>query len=106
VYLWRPCYQGEGLAGSRAGTAADGRAASAWRKELAVVAATNRPPNNANHWSARQLAKEVGLSFMTASAGDLQHRPGVRRQAGRHRRALSGPPERALVLCLDEESQI
>ncbi len=30
-----------------------------------MVAATMRPPNHATHWSARRLAKEVGVSFMT-----------------------------------------
>ena len=35
------------------------------RRELAVVTATMRAPKHAAHWSARRLAKEVGLRFMT-----------------------------------------
>ena len=67
-----------------------------------MISATLRKPKAATHGSPRRLAKELGLSrasvhriwqiwVATPSGGafQVQYRPAVRRQAGRHRRALS-----------------
>ena len=94
VCLWRRRYQNEGLAGLKSRHRSGRPRRISRRKELAVVTATMRPPKHATHWSARRLAKEVGLSCMTvhriwqkyglqtAPGGDLQvqQRPGIRRQ--------------------------
>jgi hypothetical protein len=77
-------------------------------------------PRGATHWSLRSMAKRgricaldhpshlEGVQPSAALPRDLQafRRPIVCRQGARHRRALSGPPERALVLWVDEKSQI
>jgi len=65
VCLWRRRYQEEGVGGLRS-RRRSGRPRSITRaKEFAVVTATSRRPPAATHWSARRLAKEMGLSFMT-----------------------------------------
>ena len=88
--------------------------------EQAVISARLRKPKAATHWSARRLAQQVGLSSATV------HRlwPKYRRQPQRvdnfkFRRTprfdaqladivglYLDPPERALVLGVDEKSQI
>jgi transposase len=86
-----------------------------------VIARTlESAPKDATHWSTRSMAKEVGLSQTTISqiwrAFGLQpHRQGswklskdplfiekVRDVVGLY----MNPPERAVVLCVDEKSQI
>ena len=79
-----------------------------------------RPPKHATHWSARRLAKEVGLSFMTVHRiwqkyGLQPHRvetfkfstdPEFDAKLADIVGLYLDPPERALVLCVDEKSQI
>ena len=50
----------------------------------------------------------AGLRLAAASLGDLQavERSLLRGEGPRHRRSVFGPPDRALVLCVDEKSQI
>ena len=89
-------------------------------KEQAVVSATLRKPKAATHWSARRLAKEVGLSAATVhriwQKYGLQPHP-VETFKFSPDPEFDGkladivglyvdPPERALVLCVDEKSQI
>ncbi len=80
----------------------------------------NATPNDATHWSIRSMAKEVGLSHTTirriwAAFGLQPHRretfklssdplfvDKVQDIVGLY---LS-PPNRAIVLCIDEKSQI
>jgi transposase len=120
VCLWRRRYQSEGLAGLHSRPRSGRPRRISRRKELAVVAATMRPPQHATHWSARRLAKEVSLSCMSV------HR--IWQKYGLQPHSLEtfkfstdpdfdakltdvvglylDPPERALVLCVDEKSQI
>jgi transposase len=89
-------------------------------EEVIVRTLESRPPDGGTHWSTRQMAKKVGLSQSTVSriwrAFGLQpHRvenfklskdplfvEKVRDVVGLY----LDPPERALVLCVDEKSQI
>jgi len=89
-------------------------------KERAVVSATMRKPKTATHWSARRLAKEVGLSPATVHRiwqkyGLQPHRvetfkfstdPDFDTKLADVVGLYLDPPERALVLCVDEKSQI
>ena len=89
--------------------------------EEVIVATLERTPTDATHWSRASMAAETGLSQVHGRA-DLE---GVRAQAapGRDLQAVSNdpqfvdkvrdvvglyldPPEQALVLCVDEKSQI
>jgi transposase len=120
VWLWRRRYQSEGLAGLRSRHRSGRPRRIGRRKELAVVAATMRPPKHATHWSARRLAKEVGVSFMTVHRiwqkyGLQPHRvetfkfstdPEFDAKLADVVGLYLDPPERALVLCVDEKSQI
>ena len=117
--LWRRAIAG------RAGGAADqaARRAAARNqpvKERAVISATLRKPKAATHWSARRLAKEVGLSSATVHRiwqkyGLQPHRvetfkfstdPDFDTKLADVVGLYLDPPERALVLCVDEKSQI
>jgi transposase len=120
VCLWRRRYGQEGLPGlqSRARSGRPRQISPA--KERAVVAATMRTPKAATHWSARRLAKEVGLS--SASVHRIWQKYGLqphRVETFKFSRdpefdakmadivgLYLDPPERALVLCIDEKSQI
>ena len=120
VCLWRRRYQAQGVAGlqSRARSGRRRRITSA--KELAVVNATLRKPQAATHWSARRLAKTVGLSHV--SVHRIWRKYGLQPHRLQHFKFSTDPqfdtkltdvvglyldpPERALVLCVDEKSQI
>jgi transposase len=89
-------------------------------KERAVVAKTLSPPKATTHWSCRMLAEEVGLSPATVHRiwrkYDLQpHRttsfkfsedPEFERKLADIVGLYLDPPERALILCVDEKAQI
>jgi transposase len=89
-------------------------------KEQAVVTATLRTPKNATHWSARRLAREVGLPSATVHRiwqkyGLQPHRvqtfkfstdPEFTTKLADIVGLYMDPPERAMVLCVDEKSQI
>ena len=120
VCQWRSRYEREGLAGiqTRARSGRPRQISAA--KERSVVAKTLTPPRNATHWSARRLAKEAGVSHATVhriwQAHDLQpHRtttfkfstdPEFETKMADVVGLYLDPPERALVLCVDEKSQI
>ena len=120
VCLWRRRDQDEGLAGLKSRHRSGRPRRISRRKELAVVTATMRPPKHATHWSARRLAKEVGLSFMTVyriwqKYGLQPHRvetfkfstdPEFDAKLTDIVGLYLDPPARALVLCVDEKSQI
>src|SRR6516225_5539334 len=120
VCLWRRRYQQEGVGGLRS-RRRSGRPRRITRaKEFAVVTATSRLPPAATHWSARRLAKQMGVSFMTVHRiwrkyGLQPHRvetfkfsrdPEFDRKLADIVGLYLDPPERALVLCVDEKSQI
>jgi transposase len=120
VCIWRRRYAAEGLDGLRSRPKPGRPRRISEAKERAVVAATLRPPRAATHWSAKRLAKEVGLSPATV------HRIWQRNNLQPHRvetfkfsrdpqfeskmadivGLYLDPPERALVLSVDEKSQI
>ena len=120
VAVWRRRYRSEGLSGLRTKARAGRPRRITSAKEQAVISATLRKPKAATHWSARRLAKEVRLSPATVHRiwqkyGLQPHR--VESFKFSRDREFDGkladivelyldPPERALVLCVDEKSQI
>lgn len=74
VTIWRRRYRAEGLTvvptRARSGRPKTITAA----KEQAVVAATMKSPKVETHWSARRLAKQVGLSHATVHRGKVHGR--------------------------------
>ena len=88
-----------------------------------VVAATLAPPPKrygVTHWSSRLLARHLGIGNATVArvwrslwdpaleVGDLQvlHRPRAGGQGHRRGGPVPGAPDNAVVLCVDEKSQI
>jgi transposase len=120
VAVWRRRYRRYGLAGLRTRPRAGRPRQITAAKEQAVISTTLRKPRVATHWSARRLAKEVGLSRATVHRiwqkyGLQPHRvetfkfstdPEFDRKLADIVGLYLNPPERALVLCVDEKSQI
>jgi transposase len=120
VCLWRSRHRQQGVAGLKTKARSGRRRQITAAQERAVVAATMRPPITATHWSARRLAKEVGLSRATVHRiwqkyGLQPHRiehfkfstdPQFETKLADIVGLYLDPPERALVLCVDEKSQI
>lgn len=120
VSVWRRRYRAEGLAGVRTRQRSGRKKQITAAKERAVVAATMKTPKAATHWSSRAMAKEVGLSFATVQR--IWRRHGLQpHRVGRFKFSTDpefeskladvvglylDPPERALVLSVDEKSQI
>ena len=89
-------------------------------KEAEIIAATLTPPKEATHWSARRLAKETGVSKSTVhriwQAHKLQPHRVKNFKYSRDPQLVEKvvdiiglylhPPEGALVLCVDEKTQI
>lgn len=118
--LWRNRWLEQGLEGLQDAPGRGRKPKYSATDEARVVAATLRPPKAATHWSARRLAKEVGASKSTI------HRIWQRNALQPHRQETFkfsrdplleekvidvvglylNPPENALVLCVDEKSQI
>ena len=89
--------------------------------KLKVIAKTaNERPANATHWSVRTMAKEMGISHTSvqriwAEAGLKPHQtrtfkvsndPLFEEEVTDVVGLYMNPPDRALVLCVDEKSQI
>jgi len=120
VAVWRRRYRSEGLSGLRTKARAGRPRRITAAKEQAVISATLRKPKTATHWSARRLAKEVKLSPATVHRiwqkyGLQPHRvesfkfsrdPEFDGKLADIVGLYLDPPERALVLCVDEKSQI
>jgi transposase len=120
VCRWRKRYRELGIAGLRTKPRSGRRRRITRAQERSVVAATMRPPTAATHWSARRLAKEVGLS--SATVHRIWQKYGLQPHRVEHFKFSTDPqfetkladivglyldpPERALVLCVDEKSQI
>jgi transposase len=120
VIGWKRRYASEGIAGL------DDRPKSGRPKtvdEVAIVLATLEPPPSPlgmTHWSSRLLAKEMGVSDFTISttwkkwglqpwrsetfkfSTDPELEAKIRDVVGLY----LDPPERAVVLCVDEKSQV
>ena len=74
------------------------------RIEAVIVRTLESCPENATHWSSRDMAKTSGLSVSTAFklSTDPNFVAKVRDVVGLY----VSPPEHAIVLCVDEKSQI
>ena len=120
VCQWRGRFLAEGIAGlhTRHRSGRPRRITTA--DEARIVAATMRPRKAATHWSARSLARQLKISHMTVHRvwkkhGLQPHRvetfkfstdPEFDRKMADIVGLYLNPPEKALVLCVDEKSQI
>ena len=121
VLLWRRRFARDRLAGLR-DAARPGRERTYPRAERdRVIARTlSEPPAGLSHWSSRRLAREVGMSTTTVQriwkeAGLQPHRtetfkwsrdPELEAKVRDVVGLYLAPPERAIVLSLDEKTQI
>lgn len=120
VCTWRRRYREEGLAGLQSRPMAGRPKRITAAQERDIVAKTMRRPETQTHWSAARLAGELNLSQSTILriwrkhglqphrvetfkfSTDPQFAPKMADVVGLY----VDPPEKALVLCVDEKSQI
>lgn len=122
VGRWRRRFAQRGMAGIAKDAPRGGRPPVA-RDRLAakiVQVTTGQKPKNATHWSTRTLAKELGTSRAMVNrvwrANNLKPHLSRTFKLSNDRRFVEkltdvvglylSPPEHALVLCVDEKSQI
>src|SRR5499427_9901331 len=122
VWRWQERYLEEGVPGLLRDKSRPSRIAplSAETKLAIVEKTATEKPANATHWSARKMAKAVGVSHRSvqriwAGAGLKPHLvrtfkvsndPNFAEKVVDVVGLYMNPPERALVLCVDEKSQI
>lgn len=122
VQLWRERFLALRTAGLEKDAPRPGRIpALSGEKRAAIVEATlHRQPHNATHWSTRSMAKAQGVSEATVRRiwkqhGLRPHRISTFKVSGDPRFVEKltdvvglylNPPDKALVLCVDEKSQI
>ena len=122
VQLWRDRFLSLRLAGLEKDAPRPGRLPRIPQPKVAAVveATLHATPPDATHWSARSMAKAQGLSRMTVQRIWKQHnlKPHLLEtfKLSRDKRFLEklydvvglylNPPDKALVLCVDEKSQI
>jgi transposase len=122
AYRWRDRYIEHGLQGLRRDASRRGRKAplSAEAIERVVRMTLNEKPPAGTHWSVRKLAKAVGLSHSSVPRIWTAHglKPHLTKtfklstdpQFSEKVQDIVGlyldPPDKALVLCVDEKSQI
>jgi len=120
VCAWRRRFREHGLAGLKTLPMSGRPKRITLEREQAVVARTLRAPIAATHWSAERLAKEVDLSPATVlriwrKHGLQPHRvdtfkfstdPDLTTKLADVIGLYLNPPERSIVLCVDEKSQI
>jgi len=122
VWRWQERYIDEGVPGLLRDKTRPSRIAPlSAEKKLAIIEKTaTEKPANATHWSARKMAKAVGVSHRSvqrvwAGAGLKPHIMRTFKVSNDPKFAekvvdvvglYMNPPERALVLCVDEKSQI
>ena len=122
VILWRERYGKRGVAGLLKDAPRPGRRrqVSDAKVEAVVKATLHTRPKDATHWSVRSMAKAQGVSPATVQR--IWHAHGLKPhrverfklstdpEFVRKLRDVVGlylnPPEKALVLCVDEKSQI
>lgn len=122
VARWRNRFAKAGLGGIEKDAPRGGRPATK-RQQVAqriIEVTTQRKPDNATHWSTNSLAKELGLSQSMVSrvwrANGLKPHLVRTFKVSNDPRFVEkmtdivglylNPPERALVFCFDEKSQI
>ena len=122
VWRWQERYVAEGVEGLlRDKTRPSRKKPLAAEVKLRVLTKTaNERPANATHWSVRTMAKEIGISHTSvqriwAEAGLKPHLTRKFKLSNDPRFAekvtdvvglYMNPPDKALVLCVDEKSQI
>jgi transposase len=122
AYRWRERYVARGIAGLERDASRPGRKPplSAEAIERVVHMTLHEKPPAGTHWSVRKLAKAVGLSHSSVQriwaahglkphltksfklSNDPQFSEKVRDIVGLY----LDPPDKALILCVDEKSQI
>jgi transposase len=122
AYRWRDRYAARGVEGLKRDASRPGRKAplSAAMIERVVHMTLHEKPPGGTHWSVRKLAKTVGLSHSSvqriwAAHGlkphltktfKLSNDPKFSEKVTDIVGLYLDPPEKALVLCVDEKSQI
>jgi transposase len=122
VWRWQERYMDEGVEGlERDKTRPSRKPPLSAQTKLAVLKkTTTEKPVNATHWSAREMAMEVGLSHRSiqriwAEAGlkphptrsfKLSNDPKFEAKVADIVGLYLDPPDKAIVLCVDEKSQI
>jgi len=118
--LWRNRFRALGLKGLRDDKGRGRKPIYSPAKEAEIIAATLTPPQDATHWSTRRLAKKTGVSKSTVQRIWKTHNIQPHRmEKFKYSRDpmlvekvidITGlylnPPEKALVLCVDEKTQI
>jgi transposase len=119
---WRHRFEEDGVDGLRRGrTRPAGKAATSQAKidEILTLTATGQPAG-ATHWSSRRMAQQVGVSATTVRA--IWKQAELKPHRVRHFKVSNDPkfaeklvdvvglyldpPEKAIVFCVDEKSQI
>jgi transposase len=122
VQLWRQRFLGLRLAGLEKDAPRPGRIPkiSNWKVRQIVEATLHSKPKNATHWSTRLMAEAQGVSEATVRRIWKQHslKPHLTKtfKLSRDKHFVEklydvvglylNPPDRSLVLCVDEKSQI
>jgi transposase len=122
VRTWRSRFGVDGLAGMEKIRAGRGRKPSIPEETVAQIVrlTTTTTPPGATHWSCRTMAKKVGVSSATvqriwSDLGLQPHRVDMFKVSNDPKfedklvdvvGLYLNPPERAIVLCMDEKSQI
>ena len=122
VRLWRQRFTDAGVAGLEEDAAGRGRPATYDERLVAkvITVTLGKPPRGETHWSSRAVADRVGVSKSTVlriwQDQDLQpHRtrgfkfstdPELEQKVTDVVGLYLHPPEKAVVLCVDEKSQI
>src|SRR5262249_19713149 len=122
VGVWRKRFAEQGIAGIEKDARRAGRKRSISEEVVREIIrkTTQETPPGATHWSTRRMAKATGLSPRTI--GRIWHRHGLKPHLSRTFKLSRdpkfvekledviglylNPPEHALVLCVDEKSQI
>ena len=122
VWRWQARYLGEGVAGLRRDKTRPSRVPPLPREtHLKVIAKTvQESPPNATHWSRSLMAEAVGIS--PSSVGRIWAEAGIKPHLAKGFKVSNDPmfeekvteivglyldpPDRAVVLCVDEKSQI
>jgi transposase len=121
VGTWRKRYAEYGLKGIERDAPRPGR--KAWQRDAVIakiLKRTTNPPKEATHWSTRTLAKELGINHMMVHRvwriHELKPHLVSMFKISRDRHFVEkltdvvglylNPPEHALVLSVDEKSQI